>query len=180
MSVNSRRSREGQFATAWIDHGKAPKKQGYEYAVLIGMDNDALKGFRRNKAGKLPPYVVLRKDQDSHIVLDTKLQSWGCVFFRAQKPSLEANGLPITSVDGPCLLMASPSDTGQVIISVADPDLRLTAVGRHGQKSQAKPLTVTIDKGWKFATVPKGATAIGTTITFPCSRGSGTTFTIQK
>ncbi|GAF72658.1 unnamed protein product, partial [marine sediment metagenome] len=56
---------EGDFAVAWIDHGAAPKDDGYEYAMLIQSTPDAVARFAKD-----PTYQVLRRDETSHIVRD--------------------------------------------------------------------------------------------------------------
>ena len=65
---------EGDFLTAWIDHGKAPAAARYEYVLVVRATP------RRCRGSSRPPYR-LQRDQAAHIVWDTAGRRWGCVFF---------------------------------------------------------------------------------------------------
>ena len=92
---------EGDFLTAWIDHGKAPAAASYEYMLVVRATPEAMQ-----RLGRQPPYRVIQRDQAAHIVWDTAGRRWGCVFFVPQEVAahaVAAETLPIKAVDRPCL-----------------------------------------------------------------------------
>lgn len=142
--VNDWDDTEGDFLTAWIDHGKAPKDAGYEYLVVVRATPEAMQ-----KIVAQPPYRVLQRDDAAHIVWDGAGRRWGCVFFAPQPEISHAvakETLPVKAVDRPCLVMTQAAQDGQLDVSVADPDLNLQPDG--GNKSQ--PLRVTLRGKWRL------------------------------
>ncbi len=134
---------QGDFLTAWIDHGKSPNAAGYEYLVVVRATPE---GMQRLAAE--PPYRVVQRDQAAHVVWDAAGRRWGCVFFAPQEVSPHAAGaetLPIQSVDRPCLVMSEAVRDGQWTLSVADPDLNLDK-----GVSQPRPLRVAVRGGWRL------------------------------
>ena len=71
-----RRDTTGNYATAWIEHGKNPQDAGYEYAVLVQPTEAEIQAFTAK-----PPYQVLKKDAQAHIVHDTASNTTGYVIF---------------------------------------------------------------------------------------------------
>lgn len=141
--VNDRKDTQGDFLTAWIDHGKAPQDAGYEYLLVVRATPEAMR-----KLIAEPPYRVLQRDDAAHIVWDTAGRRWSCVFFAPQEELTHAAGretLPIKAVDRPCLVMAQAAEDRQLDVSVADPDLNL---GDQGSKPQ--PLRVTLRGKWRL------------------------------
>jgi hypothetical protein len=53
--VNDLEDTEGDFLTAWIDHGKAPKDASYEYMLVVRATPEAMR-----KVVAAPPYQVLQ------------------------------------------------------------------------------------------------------------------------
>jgi chondroitin-sulfate-ABC endolyase/exolyase len=170
---------KGNFATAWIDHGKAPKGTGYEYVLLVGRNELNLKTFMDQVSSDNKPYVVHQKDENAHIVYDAGADSWGCAFFASQRVDFEEKGLPIVSVGGPCMAMASYTAIGEMTVTVADPNLRLTRTGRHGLTSQAETLVMSIGLDWTFNSIPKGAVTFENAIEIHCRHGESHSFTIK-
>lgn len=107
------------FSLAYINHGeKAQLTDGYEYMVLVQPDaarsTSVGRSFKKNEL-----YQVLRRDSLLHAVKDFSTEIVASVFFEAGK------GVDIIEeVDQPCLLMLRPIAPNELIISVADPDLR--------------------------------------------------------
>ena len=134
---------EGDFLTAWIDHGKAPEDASYEYMLVVRATPEAMQ-----KLAAEPPYRVLQRDEAAHIVWDTAGRRWGCVFFVPQEVAAHAvatETLPVKAVDRPCLVMAEAARDGQLDVSVADPDLNL-----EDKVSQPQPLRVTLRGAWRL------------------------------
>ncbi|MBM4087531.1 MAG: hypothetical protein FJ272_22300, partial [Planctomycetes bacterium] len=149
---------EGDFLTAWIDHGKAPVAAGYEYALVVRATSEAMQRFAAD-----PPYRVLQRDQAAHVVWDTAGRRWGCVFFAPQEVTphaVAAETLQVKAVDRPCLIMVEAAAKtrlgravavrdGQLDATVADPDLNL-----ENGVSQPRPLRVTFRGAWRPLDAP--------------------------
>ncbi len=134
---------EGDFLTAWIDHGKTPTTAGYEYMLVVRATPEAME-----KLAAGPPYRVIQRDQAAHIVWHTAARRWSCVFFVAQEVDPQSVGtetLPIKAVDRPCLIMAEAVRDGHLALSVADPDLNL-----EKGVNQPQPLRVTLRGAWRL------------------------------
>ena len=141
--VNDLENTEGDFLTAWIDHGKAPNSTSYEYMLVVRATPEAMRGLAAE-----PPYRVLQCDEAAHIVWDTGGRRWGCVCFAPQEVASHAvatETLPVKAVDRPCLVMAETARNGQLEMSVADPDLCL----QEGL-SKARPLRITVRGAWRL------------------------------
>jgi len=134
---------EGDFLTAWIDHGQAPTQASYEYVVVVRATPEAMQ-----KLVAEPSYRVVQRDQAAHIVCHTPHGRWSCVFFVAQEVAehvLATETFPVRAVDRPCLIMADPVRDGQLHLSVADPDLKL-----EKGANQPGPLYVTLRGNWRL------------------------------
>jgi len=134
---------EGDFLAAWIDHGKAPDSASYEYVLVIQATPEAMEQLAAD-----PPYRIIQRDQDAHIVWHTAARRWSCVFFVPQEvgpQTVDTEALQIKAVDQPCLIMAEALQDGQLDLSVADPDLNLED-GAH----KPRPLRVTLRGEWRL------------------------------
>lgn len=141
---SNRTDTEGDFATAWIDHGTAPADGEYEYAVLVRTSPERMREFARAMAdADRRPYEVLQRDRTAHIVFDRETATWGAVLFEAQtlRP-----GLPLLAVDRACLAMVEPTGADGLHLSVADPDLNL-----EDHASQPRVLRLRIRGAWELA-----------------------------
>ncbi|MEN6301231.1 MAG: chondroitinase family polysaccharide lyase [Armatimonadia bacterium] len=138
------RDTEGDFLTAWIDHGKAPAGAAYEYMLVVRATPATM-----GKLVATPPYRVLQRDQAAHIVWDTAGSRWGCAFFVPQEVTAHTvapETLQVKAVDRPCLIMQEPMRDGKLALSVADPDLNLDK-----GVNQPRPLRVTLRGVWRVA-----------------------------
>ena len=89
---------EGDFATAWIDHGTAPRDASYEYAILVHANSpDQMTRFAQT-----PGYEILRHDNSVHAVRDLQSGMIGYAIFNCDKPI--AVGL-VKQVSIPCMAM---------------------------------------------------------------------------
>ena len=103
---------QGNFATAWIDHGKAPKDASYEYAVLVGA----------SKGAAAPAYTVLSRSVALHAVRDNATGGESYAFFEAGDALTK--GTFVRSSSAPNMVMAAPNGSGWKL-SVVNPDLAL-------------------------------------------------------
>ena len=134
---------EGDFLTAWIDHGKAPAGASYEYVLVVRATPEAMQ-----KLVAKPSYEVIQCDEAAHIVWHTAARRWSCVFFVPQEvdpQSVATETLQIKAVDRPCLIMAEALQDGQLALSVADPDLNL-----ENGANKPQPLRVTLRGTWRL------------------------------
>jgi chondroitin-sulfate-ABC endolyase/exolyase len=112
----------GDFSTAWIKHGKAPKEEEYEYAILVDTTIDELEEFAHNMKNKdNAVYSVLQKDKYAHILRDNPSNTICYAVFDSNKV---INQGVVSEVDTPCLIMTSEGENS-LRLSICDPDLRL-------------------------------------------------------
>jgi len=134
---------EGDFLTAWIDHGKAPGAGSYEYMLVVRATSETMRRLAAD-----PPYRVMQRDEAAHIVWDAAGSRWSCVLFVSLEVSahtVAADTLQIKAVDRPCLIMTEAMRDGRLAVSVADPDLNL-----EGGVSKPRPLRVTLRGEWRI------------------------------
>ncbi|WP_422661181.1 chondroitinase family polysaccharide lyase [Paenibacillus sp. EC2-1] len=112
----------GNFATAWIDHGKAPKEGTYQYAVLVDTTEQKMKEFAYSmESTDQAPYVVLQQNRMGHIVHDRDSGITGYALF---EPNDSINQGIVSGVDTPSMVMTR-RDGEKLVLSAVDPDLRL-------------------------------------------------------
>ncbi|WP_175577578.1 chondroitinase family polysaccharide lyase [Photobacterium proteolyticum] len=178
-SVNQKNSKptQGRFATAVLDHGKAPTDGRYEYAILVDSSKDQVKQFAYEMNSKRQPYVVMQQDNSGHIVWDRKSNTTAYALF---EPSLGIDNALIEAVDAPAMLMATP-DNNRLSLSVVNPDLNLyqgidfsqyddkgvqkevSIYSRKWKDNPSKPVTtnITLKGKWKaFNSLPAGVSLV--------------------
>jgi chondroitin-sulfate-ABC endolyase/exolyase len=134
---------EGDFLTAWIDHGKAPEDASYEYMLVVRATPETMQQLAADQ-----PYRIIQRDQDAHIIWHTGAGRWSCVFFVPQEvtpQTVDTEALQIKAVDRPCLIMAEAVQDGQLAVSIADPDLNL-----EKGVNKPQPLRVTLRGAWRL------------------------------
>ena len=165
----------GDFATAWIDHGRAPKQAGYEYVVYIQPTNKEI-----NRLLKKDEYEVLRRDNTAHVVKDLPTGITGYVCFGAY----EGDGL-VRRVSEETIVMERTLADGQVVMSVCTPDLGLTEkTYTTRQESQPIEKEVLVGDGWELAAPIPGVEAstsdAGTLLKVTCRHGQPVEFRLKK
>ncbi|MBS2213091.1 hypothetical protein KEM09_16860 [Carboxylicivirga mesophila] len=113
---SSEKPTKGVFATAVLQHGKAPKAAGYHYCVIP----DANVQRMQTVAGK-PAYEVLQHTEECHMVYNTATNETSYVFFDAAKDN--QNGI-ITNTSLPCIALTKESDK-ELELNITNPDLAL-------------------------------------------------------
>ncbi|GHH97865.1 chondroitinase family polysaccharide lyase [Neobacillus kokaensis] len=158
----------GEFSTAWIDHGMAPKDGTYQYAVLVNTDDERMKAFAASMNDlNTVPYKVLQQDRTAHIVYDRATGITGYALFEANNA---VNQGVVKAVDTPSMVMTR-TNGDKLILSAVDSDLRLyegteedqydengvqkevsiySRSWRHSE-SIMRPMKVTIEGEWKLA-----------------------------
>lgn len=131
----------GDFATAYIDHGRAPKQAGYEYVVYIQPSNKEI-----NRLLKKDEYEVVRKDNMAHVVKDIPTGITGYVCFQEYK----SDGL-VRGVTEETIVMERTDADGQIVMSVCTPDLGLTEkTYTTRQESQPIEKEVRLGGAWEL------------------------------
>ncbi|GAE20797.1 chondroitinase [Bacteroides pyogenes JCM 10003] len=109
---------KGDWVSLVIDHGKAPKAAGYEYAVFPQADAQRMSALL-----KRIPYKVLRKDRGAHIVQFGGDRVTSYVLF--DTPQADLPGALLQRADTSCLVMTRQESAKQWLLTVAQPDLAL-------------------------------------------------------
>ena len=106
---------ENYYEMAYINHGKNPKNQRYQYAILV-------KGTKeeQEKLKKSSNYQVLQQDYNAHIVEDEISKMRGYALFE----SGDVKDKYLKSIDTPSLILIKHNDNS-LELSFVDPDLRL-------------------------------------------------------
>jgi chondroitin-sulfate-ABC endolyase/exolyase len=173
---------EGNYATAWIDHGLAPTNASYQYVIYPFQKTDDLKKFG-NRINEDKSYTIMRADSIAHIVLDTKTATTGYVIFEANK-NLERGVLK--EVSNPSLIMIRQDDPTNLTISAVEPDLNFPEyeTGKYRNYSTAVKLTMILDGKWTTSITNTvlsvdNATDV-TTIVVNCKDGLPSKFNLVK
>lgn len=173
---------EGNYATAWIDHGLAPTDAAYQYVIYPFQEADNLKKFG-DKIKDDKSYAILRADSIAHIVLDNITATTGYVIFEAHK-NLEKGVLK--EVSNPSLIMVRQDNPTNLTISAVQPDLNFPEyeTGKYRNYSTAVKLTITLKGKWTTSITDTvlavdNATDV-TTIVINCKDGLPSKFNLAK
>lgn len=146
------RPSEGDFATAWFDHGVRPKDGSALYTIVVRADAERLKALT-----KTPPVVVLRRDSAWHAVRDIATGAEAYCVYVAGGNTGEGR---IRKVNMPVFAMVKPAASG-LKVSIASTDVK-----RGG------PVVFTLAGSWKAASgEPSGVTTV--------TSGDETTVTVE-
>jgi len=177
---NGRTPSRGDYATAWLDHGLAPKNASYEIAVGVRWG----RRIKRLQYGPGPFYKVLQQDDRLHAVRFPRMDQTAYVIFEPHDP----NDDTLRSVDVPCLIVARYK-SGRLLLGVSNPDLAMTEPDQPVNfrfltkdqnqflKSRTKPVTITLNGLWTIdPDDSNGVKSLGsksgrTTLRFDCRDG---------
>lgn len=186
----------GDWVSLTFNHGKAPKGESYEYAVIPQTDKNSMKAF----ASK-PDYKVLQCNTKAHIVKDNKMGITSYVLF--EKNETLPAGL-LAKADTSCLVMVK--EEGKMItLSVCQPDIALyrgksdDVFDENGKRIErsiySRPwkfnaslpidVCVTLKGEWKATQLPANCTILSankkqTVIKFTCKDGLTTDINLTK
>ncbi len=172
---------KGDFATSWIEHGKAPKDASYQYVIYPGLQQKDIDSFDQ-KVKNDNSYEILRADNVAHIVKDKETSTTGFVIFDATA-ALDNDILKSVSV--PSLLMIK-NETKNLTISAVQPDLNFEKSEGKSISGYSMPveLTITLKGTWKLNpdSTAKSISVSGgnTIITVECRHGYSNKINIVK
>ena len=165
----------GDFATAYIDHGRAPKQAGYEYVVYVQPSNKEI-----NRLLKKDEYQVIRRDNTAHVVKDLPTGITGYVCFE----KYAGDGL-VRGVTAETIVMERTAEDGSVVMSVCTPDLGITEKG-YTTRQESQPLLkeVRLDGAWELTAenpaVECAPSDAGTLLKVTCRHGQPVEFHLIK
>lgn len=107
---------KGTFSSAWLDHGKAPKENTYEYMVLIQPFASELEQVKPETA-----YQVIKRDNIAHVVYDKKSGITAYAAFESYQPE---NDELFAAIPTETMVMRQTKN-GNIHLSVCDPDLNI-------------------------------------------------------
>ncbi|MEG2061058.1 MAG: chondroitinase family polysaccharide lyase [Alistipes sp.] len=168
-------TQSGNFATAYLDHGRAPQEASYEYALYIQPSNKEI-----GRIAKKDAYEVVRRDNDAHVVKDLATGITAYVCFS----DYTGQGL-VRTVSGETIVMERTDANGQLVVSVCTPDLGLTEKSyTTRQESQPLEKQLLIDGNWTLATQYPNVEAVTqsneTLLKITCHHGQPVDFKLNK
>jgi chondroitin-sulfate-ABC endolyase/exolyase len=171
---------EGDFASAWLDHGIAPNNGAYQYAIYPFMGQKEMSTFQKTTNAD-QSYQILQADSQAHIVTDHITKTTGYALFSSNVPV--QHGL-LTSSSAPALVMIQQFDGQNAKLSVVQPDLNFPQLKPIDGNSQPVTLTITLKGRWKVSPNTQVTSVVNTKtntkITLTCQHGLSVLFAIQK
>jgi chondroitin-sulfate-ABC endolyase/exolyase len=173
---------EGNYATAWINHGLAPTNASYQYVIYPFQKPEEVNKFGK-KVKDDKSYVIKRADSIAHIVLDKESKTTAYVIFEANS-NIESDVLK--QVSSPSLLMIRQENSSNLTISAVEPDLNFPEYekGKYRNYSTAVELKLTLEGKWSATATDfiKNIDNSGqdTIITLECVNGLPREFKITK
>lgn len=167
--------RSGDFATALLDHGCAPRQAGYEYAIYIRPSAADAK-----RLAEADNYRVLRRDNAVHAVRDLRSGTTGYVCFDA----FEGSGF-VRRIAPETIVLERPVSDRERVMSVCTPDLGLTHKSyTTAQPSQPLRREILLDGDWEIAHSDPDSEARptegGTRLTVTCRDGRPVELRLRK
>ncbi len=167
----------GMFATAYFNHGKAPRNQSYEYMILLDALPAQLSRVKKGESG----YAVKRKDEIAHIVLDQESNTRGYALFEELTDSDDEY---LLRGDREIMIMMQPEGE-ELMISVCDPDIHLGEY-IYTTPAESRPVTrqITLKGRYRLSamsdSVSLSASDNWTVIRVTCRHGIPVEFTLKR
>lgn len=128
---------EGDFVTAYLDHGVSPSQASYEYLMLVSPT-----GKETSKYSKKLPYKVLQADNSAHVVKDEPTGTTTYISYKGYS----SDATLVSSILPETIVMERRREDGTVVMSICTPDLGITKKGyTTSQASQPLERTVTLN-----------------------------------
>jgi chondroitin-sulfate-ABC endolyase/exolyase len=134
------------YYSGYLDHGKNPNSEGYEYMILPNSSEAKLNVLHDEVIQGKKPYTVHRKDQDAHIIEHHGQNIMAFAFF-SKMWNVDIGF--IKSVDKPCMIMSSFDTLSNILsLSIVNPDLGLQS--RSYAPVLAKYIELTLQGEWEI------------------------------
>jgi chondroitin-sulfate-ABC endolyase/exolyase len=180
--VNGAKETQGNFASAWIDHGVAPKSASYQYVIYPFMNQEDQSNFGK-KVKNDDSFEIKRADNIAHIVLNKETSTTAYVIWEANQ-TLESEILK--QVSAPAIVMVNQKMKNALTISAVQPDLNFPEYkkGRFRNYSRAVELKITLEGKWSAVAedfIKKvDNSGANTIITLECKHGLPREFKLNK
>jgi chondroitin-sulfate-ABC endolyase/exolyase len=137
---------KGNFASAWINHGLAPKNESYQYVIYPFLEKEGIKKFGET-VKKDKSYKILRADSIAHIVKDITTNSTGLAIFET---STVLNHELIKEVSAPCLILCTEKNKNSLLLNITEPNLNFKEYKTNKFINYSNPvnLKIVIDGIW--------------------------------
>ncbi len=119
---NDKEEVSGNFATAYINHGKAPENASYNYILMADVNAAKMNALSKEMAGKHKPVQIIQQDSEAHIVRLNKEKATAYAVYAKQGAAFR-NGL-VAKVNKQATFMVK-EEGKKLVLSVADPDLNI-------------------------------------------------------
>ncbi|TLP71708.1 chondroitinase family polysaccharide lyase [Maribacter sp. ACAM166] len=141
---------KGDFATAWIDHGPAPKKASYQYVIYPFLSEKKQESFDE-MISKDTSFNIIRADSIAHITVDKITSTFGYVIFDSDNYSGEDI---LKNVSAPSIIMLKKETINSILVSAVQPDLNFpnNEKKKNGFDNYSQPveLTLTLKGNWEL------------------------------
>lgn len=152
---------EGDFVTAWLEHGVSPSDASYEYMCVVEPSASERKRYARRQ-----PYEVIRADSSAHVVRDIPT---GIVAY-VSYGGYAGGGI---SIPAETIVMAR-EEVERMTMSVCTPDLGLTDKSyTTPQESGLIPKTLRLEGRYSLAE-PYSDSVFGTSVSLSYPADGGT------
>ena len=166
----------GDFITAYLNHGVSPSGESYEYMLLVQPSGKELKSY-----SKKCPYVVVKADDDAHVVMDIPT---GITAYNIYK-AYSGDATLVYSADAETIVMERTREDGSVVMSICTPDLGITEKGyTTSQSSQVLQKNVILNGVYSLAgdyeDILLEVVGDKTYLTASCRHGQPVEFSLKK
>ena len=150
-SDTKKKNGAGEFVTAFINHGVAPKDASYEYMMVVQATSK-----EEGKYSKKLPYKVLQADNAAHVVKDDITGITAYISYQGYS----ADKTLASSIPAETIVMERMKEDGTVVMSICTPDLGITQKG-YTTTQPSQPLTkeVTLNGAWALTSDAQNAVA---------------------
>ncbi len=175
-SDTKKKTGEGDFVTAYIDHGASPKEASYEYMMLVRPS-----GKEVGKYAKKLPYTVLQADNEAHVVNDAITGTTAYVSYGGY----HSDKTVATEIQPETIVMERTKEDGTIVMSVGTPDLGITKKG-YTTSQPSQPLLKEVVLNGKYAlSEENNAVTVGekdgrTRLSVTCINGQPVEFRLKK
>lgn len=173
----TRAATQGTFASAWIEHGKAPQGETYEYMVWIQPTDQELKEHTATQT-----YDVLQRNDSAHIVRDRLTGITAYALFEAYQSQQDSL---FRAIPAETMVMCR-SNEGKVVVSVCDPNLNIEEKSyTTKQPSRAIEKRIELKGKWELSSLPNDKVSAvqegaNTILQVTCRHGQPVEFVLQR
>jgi chondroitin-sulfate-ABC endolyase/exolyase len=175
-SDTKKKTGNGNFITAYIDHGSAPQNVSYEYLMLVKPSSKD-----EGKFSKKLPYQVIQADNSAHVVKDDITGITAYISYNGYS----SDKTIVAQTASETIVMERTKEDGSVVMSICTPDLGITQKGyTTSQTSQILEKKVVLNGAWTLAQPNENVTVSSeggnTVIVASCCHGQPVEFLLYK